>query len=77
MIKGKYVPPATGSSFTISPGADLISGAVVVVTVQGSSGNGVISSMVTAVNDGADSFTVATGMAIDNTYSINYIIINP
>ncbi len=77
MIKGSYVPGTSGSTFTISPGSDIVSGAVVVVTMQGSAASGVISAMVTAVNAGADSFTVSTSATINASYSINYIIINP
>jgi hypothetical protein len=77
IIKGIYVPPAPAATFTIAPGQDIQPGAVVVVTVYGSSGNGVIGAMVTNINPGADTFSVATTMAIDNTYAIHYIIINP
>ena len=77
MIKGSYVPSSASSSFTISPGADIVSGAVVVVTVQGSAANGVISAMVSTVNAAADSITVKTSATIDGSYAINYIIINP
>jgi hypothetical protein len=77
IFKGIYVPPAPAATFTIAPGQDIQPGAVVVVTVYGSSGNGVIGAMVTNINPGADTFSVATTMAIDNTFAIHYIIINP
>ncbi|MCX8051288.1 MAG: hypothetical protein N3B17_05265, partial [Chlorobi bacterium] len=77
IIKGIYTPGTSGSHFTISPGQDIQAGAVVVVTVYGSSSGGVVGAMVTNINAGADTFSVATAMAIDNTYAIHYIIINP
>ncbi|MCS7226974.1 MAG: hypothetical protein NZ821_08290, partial [Gloeomargarita sp. SKYB31] len=77
IIKGAYTPSSTGSNFTISPGQDIQSGAIVVVTVHGPAGGGVVGAMVTAVNAGTDTFTVATSMSIDNTYAIHYMIINP
>jgi hypothetical protein len=77
ILKGIYVPTSSAATFTIAPGQDIQPGAVVVVTVYGSSGNGVIGAMVTNINPGADTFSVATTMAIDNTYAIHYIIINP
>jgi hypothetical protein len=77
IIKGIFTPTTSGSQFTISPGQDIQTGAVVVVTVYGPSGGGVVGSMVTNINATADTFTVATTMTIDNTYAIHYIIINP
>ena len=77
ILKGIFTPTTTASQFTISPGQDIQPGAVVVVTVYGSSSSGVVGAMVTNINAATDTFTIATTMAIDNTYAIHYIIINP
>ncbi|MCS7001073.1 MAG: hypothetical protein NZ481_09400, partial [Candidatus Kapabacteria bacterium] len=77
IIKGAFIPSSTNSSFTIAPGQDIQPGAVIVLTVHGPGGNGVVGAMVTAVNAATDTFTVATTMSIDNAYAIHYIIINP
>ena len=77
IAKGIYTIGVDATSFVVSTGAfDLLPGAVINVTVRGPAAPAV-HAMITAVNPGADNFTIVTSATIGIGYSIHWTVMNP
>jgi hypothetical protein len=78
IIKGSFPIPPGSSSVTIPVPGDIQPGAIVAVTLVRPGGGPIYPLMVTDIDDGANTITVAiAGTITVSGYEIHYIIINP
>jgi hypothetical protein len=78
IIKGSFPIPPGSSSVTIPVPGDIQPGAIVAVTLVRPGGGTIYPIMVTDIDDGANTITVAiAGTITVSGYEIHYIIINP